>query len=195
MSRPREFDETQALDQALEQFWSGSYGATSTQDLCASTGLSKSSLYNTFESKAALYRRSLARYGEVKDGERQSYLDRAGTGRELVAALLTDVLTDQRDDQGRRSCLVVNALVEVGDSDEGVAELARSNLVAMGGLLAELIARGQADGSITASTPAAELADVVHATLNGLQVAGRLNRCPQDGPRAVGTLMSLLSAE
>ena len=58
------------LDRAMETFWSGSYSSTSTQELCAATGLARSSLYNTFIDKAGLYRRSLERYVRAKDEER-----------------------------------------------------------------------------------------------------------------------------
>ncbi|AKU18612.1 TetR/AcrR family transcriptional regulator [Luteipulveratus mongoliensis] len=192
MARPREFDEQLALDQALEAFWSGSFAGTSTQDLCESTGLSRSSLYNTFSGKADIYRQSLERYGALKDEERSGYLQRRGTGRSVLQRLLTDIVTDQYESPDRRGCLVVNAAVEVGLTNADVAALARNNLHEFRALLGQLIARGQDDGSITSTTSADDLAAVVHATLNGLQVAGRVAIDRRDSARAVRTLMSLL---
>jgi TetR/AcrR family transcriptional regulator, transcriptional repressor for nem operon len=193
MARRKGFDEGQALDACVETFRSGSYAGTSTEDLCQATGLSRSSLYNTFTCKADLYRRSLERYAESKDEERDAYATREGSGRDLLCALLTDVLAEQRADADRRGCLVVSAAVEVGSSDEAVAGLVRGNLTAFRELLAELVARGQDDGSIACGRSAAELATVIHATLNGLQVAGRVDAVDDSsGARAVDTLMSLL---
>ncbi|KNX38594.1 TetR/AcrR family transcriptional regulator [Luteipulveratus halotolerans] len=192
MARHKEFDEQHALDQALETFWSGSYASTSTQDLCDSTGLSRSSLYSTFTCKSDLYRRSLRRYGEIKGVERSGYLEREGSGRELLTAMLTDVLGGQCDDPDRRGCMIINAAVELGESDDEVAALSRANLEEFRDVLAALIARGQDDGSITATTPAIDLATVVHATLNGLQVSARVATDPAALTKALHTLLSLI---
>ncbi|MDN5668555.1 MAG: TetR/AcrR family transcriptional regulator [Renibacterium salmoninarum] len=59
MARPRKFDHDATLDAIVDEFWGSSYAATSTEDLCARTGLSRSSLYNAFQSKPASYRLAL----------------------------------------------------------------------------------------------------------------------------------------
>src|SRR5690606_8821359 len=62
MARPRTFEEEQALEAAMRAFWRRGYEATSTQDLCAATGLGRSSVYNAFDSKRELFTRALRRY-------------------------------------------------------------------------------------------------------------------------------------
>jgi TetR/AcrR family transcriptional repressor of nem operon len=57
-----QFDPGQALASAMSLFWRKGYEATSLQDLLKATGLSKSSLYQTFGSKRALFERSLDLY-------------------------------------------------------------------------------------------------------------------------------------
>lgn len=192
MSRPREFDESAALDSAVEAFWSHSYGGTSTAVLCDATGLSRSSLYNTFSGKSELYRSALRRYDELKSDQRNAYLDGEGTGRERLEQLLYDVLREQWASDERRICLVVNAAVEVGSGDEDIAALARRNLEGFRDMLAQLIAQGQRDGSIADTTAPRELAAVVHAALNGLQIADRVATSDGAGRNTVKTLMSML---
>ena len=53
--RPKEFDPEQIADAAMQVFWQRGYAATSIQDLVEGTGLSRSSLYNAFDSKHGLY--------------------------------------------------------------------------------------------------------------------------------------------
>ena len=57
MARPLEFDRKQALENAMEVFWTKGYTATSVNDLIQAMGLSKSSLYGTFGGKHAIYTR------------------------------------------------------------------------------------------------------------------------------------------
>jgi len=64
MARPREFDADAALERAMQAFWAKGYKATSLDELCAATRLSRSSLYAAFGGKRALLHRSLDRYQE-----------------------------------------------------------------------------------------------------------------------------------
>ncbi|MEM8645620.1 MAG: helix-turn-helix domain-containing protein, partial [Pseudomonadota bacterium] len=64
MSGRKQFNEDEALEAAMRAFWQRGYEATSLSDLEAATGLNKSSLYNAFESKEALFVRCLERYSE-----------------------------------------------------------------------------------------------------------------------------------
>jgi TetR/AcrR family transcriptional repressor of nem operon len=54
MGRPREFDFNDTLERAMQTFWAKGYEATSLDDLCAATGLGRSSLYAAFGDKQSL---------------------------------------------------------------------------------------------------------------------------------------------
>jgi AcrR family transcriptional regulator len=175
MPRPRGFRTETVVDAAIEQFRSSSYAATSTDDLCSCTGLSRSSLYNTFGNKAAMYQAALRRYDDNGRGRAERFLEAEGTGRELVEAMLRDTIEQQREAADRRTCMVLAASVEIGGSDPQIAELARQNLDRYAATLTALIERGKADGSITSTIASAELAGMLHAMINGLQVVGRVH--------------------
>ena len=55
MARPREFDEGEALDAAMDCFWRDGYEATSVRDLAARMGITGASLYNAFGDKRSLF--------------------------------------------------------------------------------------------------------------------------------------------
>jgi len=62
MAGKKSFEEGKALDQALIAFWHSGYEGTSYSDLETATGLKKSSLYNAFGDKAALYQKCIERF-------------------------------------------------------------------------------------------------------------------------------------
>ena len=63
MARTKAFDEEKVLDKAMTLFWSKGYHDTSMQDLVEYLGLSRSSIYATFEKgKYSLFLASLKRY-------------------------------------------------------------------------------------------------------------------------------------
>ena len=67
--RPRTFDTDRVLDDAMDLFWRRGYRSTTTRDLEASLGVTQSSLYHAFGSKAQLLDRALARYQTRLDHE------------------------------------------------------------------------------------------------------------------------------
>ncbi len=60
--RPREFDRTEALNQAMKIFWQKGYTATSMNDLYEAMGIKSPSLYAAFGSKEDLYEEVLLHY-------------------------------------------------------------------------------------------------------------------------------------
>jgi AcrR family transcriptional regulator len=60
--RPRQFDQDEVLDRALELFWARGLSGTSLDDLSAAMNMKRPSLHNAFGDKETLYRHVLARF-------------------------------------------------------------------------------------------------------------------------------------
>jgi len=155
----------------MRAFWSAGYEATSTQDLCAVTGLGRSSIYNTFRSKRDLFERALRRYMREKNSGIIGILDGEGSAKDKVRALLWQIIDSPQDDP--LGCLVVNATVELGPHDAEMAGLLRADLAHRLSALAATIAAGQRAGEIDRARDADDLAQFVVATISGLRVAAR----------------------
>lgn len=193
MARPCSFDRATVLDATVDQFWTTGYTATSTDDLCECADLSRSSLYNSFGGKREVYLASLQRYIDERVADRARTLQRADSGRDLLRAVLRKVVDVQYADPSHRVCFAIHACVELGLSDQQIAQILADNAAAFDATLTEIISRGVIDGSIASSTAdAPALARIIHATLDGLQVRSRITMSRNDIEADIDTLMRLI---
>jgi len=171
MGRPREFAEDRAVDAAMRAFWRAGYEATSTQDLCAATGLGRSSIYNTFHSKRTLFEQALGRYMTARTDSAVALLERAAPIREKLRELLWETVEPPADDPV--GCLVVNSLVELASRDEEIgAALARDQSRRHEALRAALESAGRG-GELSATAEPTALAHFLMATISGMRVMAR----------------------
>ncbi len=63
--RPRSFDELEALEKAIQVFWSKGYDGVTIDDLVAGMGVGRPSLYAVFGDKRTLFLRVLRAYAET----------------------------------------------------------------------------------------------------------------------------------
>jgi TetR/AcrR family transcriptional regulator, transcriptional repressor for nem operon len=174
MGRPREFDPDEVVAAAMDAFWTHGYTATSTQDLCDETGVSRSSLYNTFKSKRDLYAQALRRYADESRADQAEWLDRPGPVRALIRDFLHSAIDRQLADPQRLGCLALNAAVEIGPADREVAGLAKRDFDDLVGMFRALVERGQRDGEIDPGRDPLALARLIHGTLTAIHVIGRV---------------------
>lgn len=173
MARPREFDETEALDAAIESFWLRGYEGTSMRDLAAAMGITGASLYNAFGDKKALFKASLDRYVarglEVRIAELRRLPPLAAL-RSFFGGLIKLSLEDSE----RKGCFLVNSALDPGPLDPEFRRHMEAVLVRIETFFRETIAAGQADGSIAADQPAADLARQFLGLQFGLRVLARM---------------------
>lgn len=169
------FDETAVLESATNLFWEKGYNGTSMDELTKATGLSRSSIYNTFGDKHALFMRSLEFYTQQQTdwilqmaGKTAAPLKRI---RQLFRAAIDAILQDQR----RRGCLAVNSTAEMANMDEPISRFLQKNTENMEALFQKWIREGQAAGEITKAFSATALARHLFNTYAGLRVNGKTN--------------------
>ncbi|AQZ70038.1 TetR family transcriptional regulator [[Actinomadura] parvosata subsp. kistnae] len=171
MARPRKFEEDRAVEAAMRAFWSAGYEATSTQDLCAATGLGRSSIYNTFASKRELFERALRHYTDERNANLAELMEGELPVKEKVRTVLWWAVEPDPDDPA--GCLVVNSLVELGPRDPEIAELLRRDQDKRLQIMTAALEAARARGELDAGKDPLALARFVAATVSGLRVAAR----------------------
>ncbi len=158
----------------MEVFWSKGYEATSTEDLCARTGLGRGSLYNAYGSKHGLYERVLHRYAEMGFGEQLKILEGPGAVKERLRALMVAVIDADLGDPVRRGCLAINAAVDAGGTDEFVAQQVRRQFGRLEGAVCHLITCGQREGELVGGADPLVCTRSFISSYYGLRVLGKV---------------------
>lgn len=169
VGRPREFDVDAATDDAMQAFWSHGYEATSLQDLLECMHLSKSSFYQTFDSKQALFERCLERYRGLIVAELSSALEQSESAYDFIVAALSQVADETRGPLSRRGCLLMNTAAEFAQKDPAIAHCVARGTSGMRQVFERAVARAQREGAIPRGKDPAPLADFLVTTMSGLK--------------------------
>ncbi|PTL79477.1 TetR/AcrR family transcriptional regulator [Vitiosangium sp. GDMCC 1.1324] len=168
--RPRAFDSTRALDQALEVFWRLGYEGASIADLTEAMGITAPSLYAAFGSKAELYRQALERYRASQGASTPRALTEEPTARASVERLLREAARNFSSREHPRGCMISTAVLRCAEENQPVAEhVATLRAGALAALQAR-IEQGLAAGELPAGTDSKALARYCGAIIQGMSV-------------------------
>ena len=174
MARPREFDVDKTMDRVLSTFWEHGYEATSVDDICDASGLSKSSLYATFGDKRDLLLRSLERYIDIPIGHIRELLAGPEPVLEKLERLARQIIEDVVAGPGRRGCFIGNCAAELPRDDPEAMALVRRGMQTMEGLFRDslLLTSG---GTVPTKADADAIARFLVAGFQGLRIVGKNN--------------------
>lgn len=116
IGRPRKFNADKAIAQATQQFWRGGYTATSLQDLLDCMSLSKSSLYQSFGNKEALFISCLDNYRTTLNKDLLQLFKSSHSGLGFIEQLLESVIQEAKSSE-QKGCLLVNTANELGSKN------------------------------------------------------------------------------
>ncbi len=172
MPRPKEFDEAEVLDRALQLFRARGFKHTSFADLTSELGVSRQSLYDTYGDKHTLFQTALHRYLDRAVEFITNRLDAPGKLRPTLHQLFDDLI-GMNCGGGSHGCLMVNAMVELAPLDDATRALAHSHARKVEGLLVTRLSLAQRQGDLAKDKDPVALARFLYHTLLGLGVATR----------------------
>lgn len=167
--RPREFDIDRALEAATQQFWSAGYEATSLQDLLKSMNLSKSSLYQTFGNKHALFVRCLDHYQQSMVDKLSEQLANSTSVKEFISDFLDGVISEAENNSGRKGCFLVNSANELSQRDVDIARAVTEGTSNVAKVFLQAIELGIKKKEISDHCPSEHLVNYFITTVSGLR--------------------------
>lgn len=173
MPRPREFDESAALDAAIACFWQHGYEATSVRDLAESMGISGPSLYNSFGNKHDLFVQALERYLDRGLRARVARLQSTLPPKQAIRRFFEEIIDRSVSDRERRGCFLINSALEVAPHDPELGRVIADRLGEIEAFFRRSITAAQVDGSVPRERNAKDSARLLLGVLLGLRVLAR----------------------
>jgi TetR/AcrR family transcriptional regulator, transcriptional repressor for nem operon len=175
MGRPREFDFNDTLEQAMQTFWAKGYEATSLDDLCAATGLGRSSLYAAFGDKQGLYLSALERYETAAIGRITASLSSSKSPLDGIVAFINRIIDDIVAGPGRRGCFIGNCAAELARQDRMVASHLRHSMDRVQSTFRMAIVQARDAGQLPTNADVDALAAFLMSGIQGLRLVGKVN--------------------
>ena len=164
MARPITYDPEQALDRAMDLFWSHGYRAVSVDDVVKHTGLNRHSLYAHYGSKFGLLRAAITRYLDHVQGFLRGVLDGPGTPRHRLTEMMAFRHPEVKEEFWKlillRGCLAMRTAAELRQSHPEIHSSLCEFEEDLVQHVARVVAEGQRSGDVTSTRPAQTLARI-----------------------------------
>jgi TetR/AcrR family transcriptional repressor of nem operon len=173
MPKTKQFDEKDVLSKAKDVFSEKGYNGTSMDDLVKATGLSRSSIYDTFSDKHGLFMKTLEYYKVTSNNNLAEVLAKTESPRKKIFLLFNDVIQEILNDDKKQGCLLLNASMELSCVDEKVASFTSLGMDEMENMLAQWVKEGQAKGEIAKRFTPKAIAKHLYNSFAGIRLTGK----------------------
>jgi AcrR family transcriptional regulator len=170
--RPRSFDETDALEKAIQVFWLKGYDGVTIDDLVAGMGVGRPSLYAIFGNKQALFLRALKAYMEKKGALAAKALHSPQGLRDSLAGFLKFSVESSTEKGSAPGCLALCVAPVVNDVK--VREILRDAVSGAAAQVELRIRDGISAGEIPPDFPVAVRASQILDFARGLTMRAHL---------------------
>jgi TetR/AcrR family transcriptional repressor of nem operon len=192
MARTRQFDERQALVSAMLVFWEKGYEATSIQDLEQAMGLNRTSIYNAFGNKRAIFNRVMTCYKESVMSSLLAELDSTPNVREGVRRMLNAALNIHFDEDNPGGCLVVLSVLESEQHDAESRAAMQQTFQDLKSALQDRLSRAKKAGELSKNLNVGSTATTISTTMAGMMVMGKANFSKAALKKTINQVVSLL---
>lgn len=194
--RPRAFDESEALAALTATFWVRGFAAASLDELAASAGVNRPSLYAAFGDKRAMYLRALRSFaaelekalGPALAPERPLADGLAALYRESIDLYLSGL-------PGPRGCLVVCTAPSAALDDPEIRHALADVLRAIDRVFERRFERAKEMGEVAAGADPTALALVASSALHGLAIRARAGESRATLARLAAAAVQLITGE
>jgi TetR/AcrR family transcriptional repressor of nem operon len=147
MGRPSKFDRSEAVTAVMNEIWRRGYEGSSTKALSETLGITRSSFYNAFKGREALFLEALDLYFSQSPDRVLNDVPPDTSILRTLTDMFREVCRVRAADKEARGCLAVNCVAELVGVDEtlgpALVSIFQKSLARFESLLARAAARGE----------------------------------------------------
>lgn len=155
-------------------FWRDGYQANSVKALSERLGITRSSFYNAFESREAMFMEALERYLERSPDRALAVVPPEGSVCALITATFKTVCQSLARDVDAKGCLAVNSVGALCNVDAELGPKVAAHMVERLGRIETLLGVAVARGELPHDTDIAATALTLKTFLVGLNVMAKV---------------------
>lgn len=168
--RPSSFNREALVETVMNLFWERGYGKLSFNEIAKDTGLTRASLYNSFETKEALFLEAMRHYFSQSP---DAVLDSVQEGDPVAPAfyrLFAEACRARGEDPKRRGCLAVNCVTELIADNTELSDSLGKMYMGRRDVIERLLAQAVAQGELPAGTDPEIQANMMLSFMSGFSV-------------------------
>ena len=170
IGRPLSFPKKALINDVTELFWTHGYKNLSLNIISQKTGLKRSSLYNTFKSKEALFSECLKNYSSNSPSKcLESYQPGQNVGH-MLFNMFKQICIARSKDKQHRGCLVANTFSEIFTSDTELGQTLRTKNELQQKNMTHIIVNAIKQNELPVDTNAEIIANIIISFMIGLNM-------------------------
>lgn len=170
MPKTKQFNKEKVLEASSVIFHQKGYNGTSIDEILKATGLSRSSLYDSFGDKHNLYLQSLEYYKSTTNNGLKEVGKKKLNGLEKIEYVFDEVINHLIKNPHDNGCLMVNAAAEMSKQCDKTSQVVCNNKEEVEGLFNMWVEEAQSEKIVTLSKPSKSYGQFLFNTLCGLKV-------------------------
>jgi len=180
MARPSKFNREEAVTFAMNEIWREGYEANSVKALSEKLGITRSSFYNAFGSRQALFCEALALYSSQTPDRALREATPDMSIKKLLTGTLRTICKSRSKDPEARGCLAVNGVAELCNINNELGPMLEQAILGSAERIEELLQWGVANGEIKVEVDTHALALSLQNLIVGLNVMSKIVRKEAD---------------
>ena len=173
-------------------FWEKGYEGTSIHNLEQAMGLNRTSIYNAFGNKRAIFNRVLMCYKESVMSALFADLQNAPNIKEGVRRLLYGALDIHFDEDNPGGCLMVLSMLEDNQHDEQARAAMQEAFHNLKNTVQTMLSKAKKAGELSPDLDTGSMATTIATTMSGMMVLGKANFTRAALKKTINQVVSLL---